>query len=208
MKINMRPHWIQIGDLSEEKQKEVWEVVQKIKNILDLRRPRNIITISLNSNPDEKEATLRELKDQEELLKINEINRIGNFASVTINLKKFDAFYKKLENIESPKKGISNNLIKEIICVKPKLGDRFTVIVNNDYTKLIRGDRAKNSWKSLFEVAEKKEIWYEPEYKSYLDYFNSNELNRLYTQTGCKIIKIFKKEGDYIYPNIKMSVIS
>jgi hypothetical protein len=102
---------------------------------------------------------------------------------------------------------ISSESIEEIICVRSK-DNKFKVIINGDYLHYINGDKAKPSWNLLFEVAEKKEVSYEPYYKHYLDYFNSNPKNKIYTQTGYKKTKILKKEYDFIRPSIKIDVIS
>lgn len=105
-------------------------------------------------------------------------------------------------------KDLPSKFINSITCVRPKSGDKFLVIINDNYQNTIKGDRAKPSWNLLFGIAEGKEKWYDTGYKNSLDYFNSNKLNRLYTQTGYKITKILKIEGGLIVPNIKLGVIS
>ena len=201
--------WLKTERWSEELRSKVLEVLQKIKILLEIAEPKNSFSISLNPNPDEREMILRELEKKEKILKINRLNKSTNSASITVvNKRKFKSFYEK---VERGKRGPDKNLkskINEIICVRPNLGNKFIVVLNNDYRNFIKGDRAKSSWDFLFRIAEGEEIPYNVEYKNCIDYFNSNSNNRIYTQTGCKVTKIFKIEGGYIRPNIKMNVIS
>ena len=129
--------------------------------------------------------------------------------------KNFDELYKKIENglkKNSSEKAIinggKNNTVREIICVKPRSGNKFTIIINNDYANTIRGDKNKPSWDLLFKIASKELVDYESYRKNSLDYFNSNIKNRIYTQKGYEKTKILKVEGGQIVPNIKLSVIS
>lgn len=101
-----------------------------------------------------------------------------------------------------------SNTIDKIIIVKPKNGNRFKIIINDDYhQRPLDGDRAKPSWNLLFRVAD-GDLIEEQEYKSSFDFFNSNEKCRLYTQTGYPKTKILKRESGYIKPAVEMEIIT
>ena len=97
--------------------------------------------------------------------------------------------------------------IKKLELVKPKAGNKFKVVVNEDYLNPINADMAKSSWELLFQVAEKNLTAAEG-HKSSLDYFNTNKGCRLYTKTGYQPTKILKVEGGYISPAIEVEVIT
>lgn len=98
--------------------------------------------------------------------------------------------------------------IDKIVIVKPKSGNRFKIIINDDYhQRPLDGDRAKPSWNLLFRVAD-GDLIEEQEYKSSFDFFNSNEKCRLYTQTGYPKTKILKRESGYIRPAVEMAIIT
>jgi len=95
--------------------------------------------------------------------------------------------------------------IEKLDIVKPKNGDKFLVVVNDDYQNPIKVDKAKPSWEMLFMVAEEEELEGK-NYKASLEYFNTNRRCKLYTQTGCSLTKIFKTEY-YIVPMIPIEMI-
>jgi hypothetical protein len=150
----------------------------------------------------EKEAEKEEAEKYLYFL-IKDIKKLKEFRE-EINKELEGQNGKSSENEKIPK----TKNINSIICVKPVSGDKFKIIVNNNYIKTLKGDQAKPSWNLLFEVANGKEIYDCLGYKNYLDYFNSNENNRLYTQTGYKITKILKRESGLIKPAIKIEMIS
>lgn len=101
-----------------------------------------------------------------------------------------------------------SNTIDKITIVKAKSGNRFKIIINDDYhQRPLDGDMAKPSWNLLFKVAD-GDLIEEQEYKSSFDFFNSNEKCRLYTQTGYPKTKILKRESGYIRPVIEMEIIT
>ena len=100
-------------------------------------------------------------------------------------------------------------MIHEIFCVRSKNSEnRFKVIVNKNFEKLIMVDKIKFSWNLLFRIGEKELIKYDPSYKSSLDYFNNNKRNKIYTKTGHVVTKVFKIDGGFIKPNISIKTIS
>jgi len=114
----------------------------------------------------------------------------------------------KLENTAKKEIKQKSNTINKIIIVKPKTGNRFKIIINDDYhLRPLYGDRAKPSWNLLFRVAD-GDLIEDREYKSSFDFFNSNEKCRLYTQTGYPKTKILKRESGYIKPAVEIKTIT
>jgi len=101
----------------------------------------------------------------------------------------------------------NKGLIKKLELVKPKSGNKFKVVINEDYLNPINADMAKSSWELLFQIAEKNLTEAEG-HKSSFDYFNTNKGCRLYTKTGYQPTKILKVEGGYILPAIEVEVIT
>lgn len=97
--------------------------------------------------------------------------------------------------------------IKKLALVKPKSGNKFKIVINEDYLKPIYGDRAISSWDLLFRIAE-GDIADAENHKNAIDYFNFNEKCQLYTKTGHAVTKILKVEGGYISPAIEMGIIT
>lgn len=97
--------------------------------------------------------------------------------------------------------------IKKLELVKPKAGNKFKIIINEDYLNPIYGDRAMPSWDLLFRVAE-EELMDAENHKNAIDYFNSNKKCRLYTKTGHDCTKILKVEGGYISPAVEIKIIT
>ena len=110
---------------------------------------------------------------------------------------------KKLSRRLSENKGP----IKKLELVKPKSGNKFKVVINEDYLNPIYGDRAISSWDVLFLIAE-GDIVDAENHKNAIDYFNFNEKCQLYTKTGHTVTKIFKVEGGYISPAVEIKVIT
>ncbi|MGH2508154.1 MAG: hypothetical protein ACRDHZ_12225, partial [Ktedonobacteraceae bacterium] len=98
--------------------------------------------------------------------------------------------------------------INKITCIRPKdNGKKYQAVVNDDYANPLTADRVKRSFDMLFRVAEGEKPLAN-EYKSNIDYFNTNKQNRFYTQTGLGLTKIFKVIDGDVCPNIIMEVIS
>ncbi len=207
-----------INELSNEKLQNVWCVLQVIEDSLDYKEPLTSISVNLrqekcNISPEKVYDILEYFEWRGILRIIKRTNKfLGKLNAVPVKIfrKKFDLKYGEVKTeLESrSKKGGKSESINEIICVRPRSGNKFQVVINGNYQNTIKGDKAKDSWNLLFEAAEKKEIWYDQTYKSSLDLLNSNAKCRLYTQTGYKITKILKVEGGQIVPNIKMEVIN
>jgi len=209
MKINMSLlHWLKFKDQSKNNQKEIKKFLGKLKKLHAANRPRACFTVSLASDPDKKDLQITALiEGQSRGIFSQQLDKKHNFANVMVkDGARLDAFYKN-PNINYPKKQRTNNLINEIICVEPRYGSEFLIVVNGDYKNTITGDKNK-SWDLLLKLAKEGKIYFGDAPKWQVDYFNSNKNNRLYTQTGCMVTKILKKEGEYFVPNIEMSVIS
>src|SRR3989344_4829568 len=112
-------------------------------------------------------------------------------------------FVKPSPTLSSKNKGA----IRKLELVKPRVGNKFKVVVNEDYLNPINADMAKSSWDLLFRVADKNLTEAEG-HKSSFDYFNTNKGCRLYTKMGYQLTKILKVEGGYILPAIVISVIT
>lgn len=97
--------------------------------------------------------------------------------------------------------------VKKLELVKPKSGNKFAIVINEDYLNPIYGDRAISSWDLLFRIAE-KDIVDAENHKNAIDYLNFNEKCRLYIKTGYEVTKILKVEGGYISPAIDIKIIT
>ena len=97
--------------------------------------------------------------------------------------------------------------IKKLELVKPKAGNKFKVVINEDYLNPIYGDKAISSWDLLFRIAE-GDIVDADNHKNAIDYFNFNEKCQLYTKTGHSVTKVLKVEGGYISPAIEIKMIT
>ncbi len=117
------------------------------------------------------------------------------------------AYLRSVEKVIPKKPSLkSDNSIYKITCIKPKDGgNKFLMVVNDDYQNPIMGDRAKPTWSSLYEIATKGYALYQ---KKVLDYLNSNKNNRLYTQTRLPISTIVRQEGSELCPAIQIDSIS
>ncbi len=132
------------------------------------------------------------------------------------DVDKFKNLIAKLNKIipaeEKEYKYKNTTSIEEIICVKPKNdGSKFKVVINGNYLKSIESDKIIGSWDLLYRVANEGEgVYADKNYKSSLDLFNTNKNCKIYTQTGCKVTKILKKEGELITSetNVKIKSIS
>lgn len=103
---------------------------------------------------------------------------------------------------------IKSNEIQAITCAKSEKTSKYFIIVNNDYRNPLKVDGNKKCWHFLLKMAEKNNYLPINENKSNFDYFNTNRRNRIYTKTGYKLTNIFRIESNYIYPNIKIEIIS
>ena len=97
--------------------------------------------------------------------------------------------------------------IKKLELVKPKAGNKFKVVINEDYRNPIDSDKAISSWDLLFRVAE-GDIIDADNHKNTIDYFNFNEKRQLYTTQGHSVTKVLKVEGGYISPAIEIKMIT
>lgn len=232
---------MEVEDQRKINNAEVWEVLNKIREqIIHSSRQTIIYTIPFvkGDNSWKKEVEILKKLSSMGAIKVimipicpttcsvkskNKVKRKKQVLLIPITpiKPKFEEVYLYYQEKEILKEGVRDikrkvptKFIKSIYCVKPKSGNKFIMVINDDYQNTIKGDQAKLCWRLLFEVAEKVEkgkegIWYSEEnHKNLLDYFNSNKSNRIYTQTGYKITKILKVEGGYIVPTIKLKVIS
>lgn len=116
---------------------------------------------------------------------------------------------RKMRMIIEEKIQFKNEILTKIVCVRSKNGgNKFLIIINDNYKKPIYGDKAKSSWDLFFKIAEGERVSYQAGHKQNIDYFNSNKQNRIYTQTELKKTQILKVIDDIICPNVPMEVIS
>ena len=105
---------------------------------------------------------------------------------------------------------IKSSFIKKITCVKQNYTNNYLIIINNDYQFPLEVDGSKSSWQLLFEVAENKSTFRDPEkkVKNNLYFLNSKKDCKLYSQTGYKPEKILDQKGEIISALIDIGVIS
>ena len=99
----MKIYWLQTKGPSEEDLPETLELLKRIKKLLRIsesKGSRNPISLDVKSETDR--AILGQLEGTEKILKIKKLNKDVSFAPVDIevNEKKFDAFYKEMEDRE------------------------------------------------------------------------------------------------------------
>ena len=80
---------------------------------------------------------------------------------------------------------------------------RIKAYINTSYNNPFYFNRRKY-WKKMYELARDKQTSYD---KGFSSYFNSNQINPLYSRYGFKLTKILKQDGLFIEPNIKISLI-
>lgn len=100
-------HWLrQPKKWSEKLQSKLWELLQEIKLLAEIAESENSssvsFSISLLPNPDEKEAILKQLEKTEKILTIKKLS--ADSVSITVNKKKFESYYKKIENLKKGKR--------------------------------------------------------------------------------------------------------
>lgn len=221
MKINMLMRYLKIEDLFSEEPllKKLWELFEDIRKSLIIDGPSASTSINFDPKDGEKLKILKQLEKKEGVLKISKIG--SDSVSIKVKKNKFNLLYKKIEReiekldlkrsqsvSKSSMKVGPDKFITKIICVDPGQKNKFKVVLNNDYENFIEGDKAKKCWYFLFQIAEEEFMPYQEEYKTYIDYFNSNKKNRIYTQTEYNIAKIFEIERGTVVPNIPMNIIS
>jgi hypothetical protein len=105
---------------------------------------------------------------------------------------------------------VSSNkpLIKKLTIVEPEAGNRYQIIVNENYRmKPLSVDRKKKCWGLLLRVM-KGDFIEADEHKNSIEYFNVNLRCLLYTRSGCALTKILGIEGGTIALNINKEIIS
>lgn len=107
---------------------------------------------------------------------------------------------KPVEIKKSPAKFKEGDQIKTLEILKGT--GRIKVYVNGSYSQELGFSRGKN-WGKMYELAENGSIDFD---KAFLDYFNSNQKNPLYTKPQLAITKILKSEDKTIVPNIKIKL--
>ena len=135
--------------------------------------------------------------------------------NIELRIKDSDKFNKLLEAVEkvggNQGKVKQNSIpIEKITCVESAHGgNKFLMIINDDYEHSFTGDMVKPSWDTLFKLATGGQISYDPlKNKGSLDYLSSNTRNKLYTKTPYAMTKILKVEDGFLVPNIKLNTIS
>lgn len=125
-------------------------------------------------------------------LMINSLDKIKDFK------RKID---ERIKQIPTKTKNNFSKFIEEIICVKPKHDmSKFKLIVNGDYLNYLMVDKTKENgtWDLLYRIAVEKEVYDGKNYKSSLDFLNTNKNCKIYTNTGKHITKILKQENGCI----------
>ncbi|HPA25841.1 MAG TPA: hypothetical protein PLK76_03735 [bacterium] len=218
----MAENLIKINDFSQETRNKIVEILDIILYKLEL-----FLATNDTENADYVEMPFF-YKDQERLSlhdvqKVTEIlekhfGKLGfKFPLRGIDKTKTVASWKNLYNeiknfrdsLKSKKPILSGDKIADILIVKPGTdSNNYLVIVNQKFNTPIKADRAKPSWELLFQIATDKEVAYSDNYKTSLDYFNSNKRCKLYTQTGLSLTKILQRESRNIVPAVRIGVIT
>lgn len=153
---------------------------------------------------------------------ISELNRLNIISRppfkpdlFSLRIKDVQEYKKKLNDVikrQNPRpnnyrKKIPDKTIKEMVCVQPKNDSSdFWIIVNANYSKPLRVSKNIKCWDLLFRIAEGEKIPFD---KNFTDYFNSNDKNKIYTQTGLSLTKVFRSGGKEITAdNVKIKIIS
>ena len=97
--------------------------------------------------------------------------------------------------------------ITSLSIVRPKNSNRFKIVINGDYSLSLEGDCASRSWGLIFDLAERKQMSAR-EYKSVIDYFNTNKRCKLYSQTGYLPTKLLNVKSGFVVPAIPIKMIS
>jgi hypothetical protein len=102
--------------------------------------------------------------------------------------------------------------IKNLDIIKHEDGSNITVIINEKYLEEnVQPLSKKGRWKVLIEIAEEGSVKTESEReaKSIVEYFNTNKKCMIYSRyPKYKLSKILKADGQNIYPNLKIKILS
>lgn len=96
--------------------------------------------------------------------------------------------------------------IQNITIVRPEGGDRFQIIVNEDYSNAIEVGSAK-CWQELALIAEEAKFT-KKQVKSTFEYFNTNVRCALYTKTNYRKTQILQVQNGFVAPRVDIEVIS
>lgn len=80
-------------------------------------------------------------------------------------------------------------------------------VINDDYSAPLEIKVSKKYWGSLYEVADGK-LLPAKDHKGFMDYFNSNDKNLIYTKTRCELTKILGIKDGWITKEIPMNIVS
>lgn len=89
--------------------------------------------------------------------------------------------------------GTSGTKVRSILFVERDHGHPNAIVVNEDYDNPIGIGSMKGGWKMLYDIARDEyvdETYDENRTEQYMDFFNSNRHNKLYTQSHCVITRI------------------
>lgn len=214
---------IKINDFSQETRNKVVEILDIILCKLELFLSTNNDTEKTDNvelpffYKEYEHISLHDVKKVTEILE-KHFGKLGfGFPLRSIDKTKTTASWKNLyveiknfrDSLKSKRPVLSGDKIADILIVKPNTdSNNYLVIVNQKFNKPIKADQAKPSWELLFEIANNKEVTYSDEYKTSLDYFNSNKRCKLYTQTGLSLTKILQRESRHIVPAVKIGIIT
>lgn len=213
---------IKIDELSPETRNKITEILDIILYKFELFLTSNYAEKAGHIEmpffyKEHEDVSLHDVKKVTEILE-KHFGKLGfKFPLRGIDRTKKTASWKNLYNeiknfrdsIKSKRPILSGDKIADILIVKPNSdSNNYLVIVNQKFNTPIRADRAKPSWELLFTIANDKEVIYSNEYKTSLDYFNSNKRCKLYTQTGLSLTKILQRENRYITPIVKIGIIT
>lgn len=137
---------------------------------------------------------------------ISEINyvleRKGGFINYSNKTKKY-FFVKKINIIKHQNNSSKYGGVIESIEILKSDG-RLKIYVNKNYSTELDFGR-KKFWGMLYGLAENKEVSFN---KGFLDYFNSNLKNPLYSKDKFSLTKILKQEDGKITSNIELQLIT
>jgi hypothetical protein len=101
-------------------------------------------------------------------------------------------------------------LIEKLTLIRTVSNASVKIVVNEDYKHPFKVSLNKAPWKLLLRLAEKEEPLCQniPSLKSIMDYLNSNDSCKLYTNSGKGLTKVIEQENGKVVQGVPMEAVS
>ncbi len=101
-------------------------------------------------------------------------------------------------------------LIEKLTLIRTVSNASVKIVVNDDYKNPFKVSLNKAPWKLLLRLAEKEEPLCQniPSLKSIVDYLNTNDSCKLYTNSGKGLTKVIEQENGKVVQGVPMEAIS